>query len=306
MSDPMREQIDLSQRLATDLATVTWPPSAELRRVARRRTRRAAFAGAFSVLLLVSMVWYVGVRPGLSPAAPAAGPLASTPLASAPSATIGPGDPAWIPPEALLTPEDVGPGLVAGTVSVDQNQPIGQWAFTLSPCPEYPRVPRYQGVYQFRREQTVEIPPKVQGRPETGVAVLHQSVMRLPVRAAEEIVGDAREVAQACAKYTASGVISAMTDDGNPVDGRVKVRATHAWLLLDEGFAGDQSLLFEHQMTTASDDGMTELGAASVVVVRVGDLVATVEQVDGQSADVARKLGMRAAAWLCTASTPPC
>jgi hypothetical protein len=42
------------------------------------------------------------------------------------------------------------------------------------------------------------------------------------------------------------------------------------------------------------------------VGLRVGDLVATVEQVDGDNAATTRKLASRAAAWLCTAATPPC
>ncbi|HTF12098.1 MAG TPA: hypothetical protein VK659_28400, partial [Asanoa sp.] len=233
----MRDEIDLTQRLAADLGRVQWPPGDEIRRIARRRNRRATIAASLSVLLLLSGVWVVATRPFQAPPGQTADTFAAEPQPAS-STTITPGDAAWIPPEALLTPEDVGPGLVAARISVDQNQPVGDWAFTLAPCPAYPKVQTYQGVYQFRREQTLEFPPKVPGRPETGVAVLHQSVMRLPGAGARELVREAMEATEACSKYTSTGLLSALTGDAAIEKQQVKVRTTHVWEVLDKGFAG--------------------------------------------------------------------
>lgn len=296
----MPDEIDLTQRLATDLGRVQWPAGEEIRKIARRRNRRAAVAASLSVLLLLSGVWVVATRPFQ---AQTADTFASAPEPAA-SSTITPGNAEWIPPEALLTPEDVGPGLVATRVSVRQNQPVGTWAFTLQGCPAFAKVRTYQGVYQYRREQTLEFPPKIPGKPETGLAVLHQSVMRLPGGAARDLVREAVAVTEACPKYSSVGLLSALTGDPEMEKQQVKVQTTHVWVELDKGFAGDESVLFEHRITGATP--AVVLGVSAVVVVRVGDLVATVEQVNGESTESTRRLAKRAAAWLCTASTPPC
>jgi hypothetical protein len=297
---PTRDEIDLTQRLAGDLGRVQWPPGEEIRRIARRRNRRATVAASLSVLLLLSGVWVVATRPFQAPPGQSADTFAAAPEPAA-STTVTPDNAAWIPPEALLTPEDVGPGLVAARVSIDQNQPVGDWAFTLAPCPQYQAVRTYQGVYQFRREQTLEYPPKIPGRPETGVAVLHQSVMRLPGAGARDLVREAVEATAACPKYTSTG---ALTGDVATEKQQVKVRTTHVWEVLDKGLAGDESVLFEHRIM-ASDAGV-DLGGTEVLVIRVGDLVATVEQVNGEGTEATQRLAKRAAAWLCTAATPPC
>ncbi|MEV4617997.1 hypothetical protein AB0J74_04655 [Asanoa sp. NPDC049573] len=295
----MRDEIDLTQRLAADLGRVRWPAGEEIRKIARRRNRRAAIAASLSVFLLMSGVWVVATRP-FQPAAPTADTFAAAPEPPA-STTITPDNAEWIPPEALLTPEDVGPGLVAARVSVEQNQPVGAWAFTLAGCPAFAKVPTYQGVYQYRRDQTLEFPPKVPNKAETGLPVLHQSVMRLPGGAARDLVREAVAVTQACPKYSSIGLLSG---DPELAKEQYKVKTTHVWLQLDRDFAGDESVLFEHRITGASP--AVVLSVSAVVVVRVGDLVATVEQVNGESAETTRRLAKRAAAWLCTAATPPC
>ncbi|MEV4537336.1 hypothetical protein AB0J82_26505 [Asanoa sp. NPDC049518] len=297
MRDP-----DLTQRLATELGQVEWPEGEELRRTARRRARRSALAASLSVLVLLSGVWVASTRPSQPRAEQADlfGAAAAPPMLTSAPATDGPSDPAWIPPEALLSPEDVGPGLVAGRASVDQDRPVGNWAFTLAPCPTYPKVRAYEGVLEFRRQQTVEYPPKIEGRPETSVPVLHQTVMRLPGTGARQLVDEAAEAVTACPKYLATV--------GDQVAERTKVRTSHVWVLVGRDFAGDDSLLFEHRMTAFTGERDTDLGSAAVLVVRVGDLVATVEKVDIDSDDPAatRKLGVRAAARLCAAAPRGC
>jgi hypothetical protein len=301
----MRDEIDLTTRLAADLGRVRWPPGEEIRRAARQRNRRAAFAASLSVLLLLSGVWVAATRPFQSSPAQTADTFATLPQPAA-SSTSTPDNASYIPPEALLTPEDVGPGLVAARVSVDQNQPVGDWAFTLASCPAYPDVHTYRGVYQFRREQTLEFPPKIPGRPETSVAVLHQSVMRLPGDGASELVREAIDATAACPKYTSTGLLSAQTGDPAMEKQQVKVRMLHVWQPVDKGFAGDESVLFEHRVQTM--DAGVDLGGSAVLVIRVGDLVATVEQVNGEGAEATLRLAKRAAAWLCTAATasPAC
>ena len=131
--------------------------------------------------------------------------------------------------------------------------------------------------------------------------MLQQTVMRLPGDGARQLVAEAFEAATICPKY-----VSATGDEGGGPAKRTKVRTTHAWSLVDRGFAGEESLLFEHRMTAATGTGDADLGGAAVLVVRVGDLIATVEQVNGDHPASTRKLGTRAAAWLCAAATPPC
>ncbi|MEV0715953.1 hypothetical protein [Asanoa sp. NPDC050611] len=303
----MPDDADLAARIAADLAQVKWPAGDEIRRTARRRTRRSVLAASLSVLVLFSGIWVVATRPLQAP------PL-QTGFAAAPESvpepvptTIGPGDPAWIPPEALLTPEDVGQGLVASRVSVDQDRPVGDWMFTLAPCRNYLSVRTYEGVYQFRRQQTVEYPPKIPGQPETGMPVLYQTVMRLPAGAAEQMMSDAVTVAKVCPKYVSEGTLSAAeAGRSGQVVKQLPVQTTHAWQLVDRGFAGDESLLFKHTMVASTGARRADLGASAVVVLRVGDLVATVEQVDGENPARTRKLAARAASWLCTTATPPC
>ncbi|SNT18315.1 hypothetical protein SAMN05421812_103587 [Asanoa hainanensis] len=315
MRDP-----DLTQRLAAELGRVEWPEGEALRRIARRRSRRSALAASLSVLLLLSGVWVASMRPFQARTEPAdlfgaaaAPPPAATqaPASTATAApepppaptlapkTVGPHDPAWIPPEALLSPEDIGPGLIASRSTADQKQPVGNWAFTLTPCPTYPKVRTYKGVYEFRRQQTVEYPPTIEGRPETATAVLHQTVMRLPGTGARQLVDEAVEAVEACPKYVSS--VNADTAK------RTKVSTSHVWVLVDRGFAGDDSLLYQHLMTAVTGDQDADLGGSTVLVVRVGDLVTTVELVSGSAKAISpEKLGARTAAWLCAAATTPC
>jgi hypothetical protein len=298
MRDPMRDQVELSQRLAADLGRVRWPAAEELRGIARRRSRRAALAASLAVLLLMSGVGVVATRSFQRPVQPI--DLYGAVAAPAPT-TIGPQDPAWIPPEALLSPEDIGPGVVTQWTLVDQDQPIGAWALTLASCSNYPRVRTYEGGYLFRRQQTLGYPPKIKGRSGTAVAVLHQTVMRLPGNGALQLVEEAVDAVRVCGSYT--GPYPVPGDDPTVSQ---EVGATHRWTLIDKDFAGDDSLLFEHRRTAVEAKGKTGLGASAVLVIRIGDLVTTVEQVDSDNPGSARKLGTRAAAWLCAAATSPC
>ncbi len=298
MRDPMRDQVDLSQRLAADLGRVRWPAAEELRRIARRRSRRAALASSLAVLLVLSGVAVVAARPFQRPVERI--DLYGAVAAPAPT-TIGPRDPAWIPPEALLSPEDIGPGVVTQWALVDQDQPVGAWALTLAPCMDYPRVRTYEGGYLFRRQQTLAYPPKIKGRPGTPVAVLHQTVMRLPGNGASQMVEEAVDAVKVCPTYVGPYPVP-----GDPAVSQPEIHASHAWTLIDTDFAGDDSLLFEHRRTAMEAKGETDLGASAVLVIRVGDLVTTVEQLNGDSPAAARKLGSRAAAWLCAAATSPC
>ncbi|GAA1839627.1 hypothetical protein [Asanoa iriomotensis] len=307
----MPDDADLAARIAADLGRVQWPAAEEIRRTGRRRTRRSVLAATLSVLLLFSGVWVAAMRPFQAPPAQTATGFAAQAQPQAQPqpvpTTIGPTDPAWIPPEALLTPEDVGQGLIASQVSVDQDRPVGDWMFTLAPCREFLTLRTYEGVYQFRRQQTLQFPPKIPDQPETGMAVVHQTVMRLPGDAARQLMSDAVTVNEVCPKYVSKGTLSAAdAARGDKVVKQMPVQTTHAWQLLDRGFAGDESLLFEHRMSASTGVRSADLGASAVVVLRVGDLVATVEQVDGESVASTRKLATRAARWLCTAATPPC
>ena len=96
----MHEPSRLIERIAADLADVRWPDAAEIRaRLVRRRRRRAMAAGGLATVVAIAVavpaVLNLHTADDSGPAVAAADRLVE------------------IPPEALLQPEDVGPGLVA-------------------------------------------------------------------------------------------------------------------------------------------------------------------------------------------------
>lgn len=292
----------LPERLAADLAVVHWPEPDEIRARARRRTYRGLVVVPAAVLLVVAAVW-AGAGAGREdhdshvatpPTSEAPAPTASGPTVL--PTFVVPGNPAWIPPEALLQPADLGTGY---EITNDHSWEPGQyptWTFNFDGmCPAYAPldVTAYQR-YLFMRINTVG--KNVQ---QDGGQAVHEEVMRFPGDTAKQVVADARRVVAACPQFTTD---SEASTEQHPA------YAVHRWVLVDNDFAGDESLLLRQGVTHVERATDQELGDPSLdlyAVVRVGDLVAVVQTDDYDEGRV-RQLARRAAAWLCTAATHRC
>ncbi|MGI5145608.1 hypothetical protein ACQEVC_04290 [Plantactinospora sp. CA-294935] len=288
----------LVDQVGQEIAVVRWLAPEEIRARAGRRNRIRSLVGTVAVLVVVvagsvAAVERYGPRP-----LPAGQSLLAEP------STPVPPDPVAVPASALLQPEDVGPGLVVDRVDVQADAPVEVVDPTVPlGCPGYAARDRYDGLARVARRHTVQQPPTVPGDPYSGAAVVHERVFRLVPGAARRVFADARAVPELCTEYRTPGAIE--------VDGRrLPVDAEHRWRVVAEGFAGDESVLLGWQTTIRRQDSSEVVdGPASrlVGVVRVGDLVATVDQVDEEpDPERARALTLGAAARLCQAATPPC
>ncbi|MFY1675235.1 hypothetical protein ACN27G_35730 [Plantactinospora sp. WMMB334] len=291
----------LADRIEQEIATVRWLPSEEIRTRGRRRNRIRSVVGAVAVVAVVAVGSVVAVgRYGPQPSPVAGPPPASSPIPNpAPVPEL-----VEIPPSALLQPAEVGPGLVVDRVDVRPDEAVEVVDPTVPhSCSGYATRARYVGLARMIRRHTVQRPPTVPGDPHSGAAVVHEQVVRLVPDAARQVFADARSVPDLCAEYVSAGAIE--------IDGeRLGVAAVHRWRVLAEDFAGDESVLLNWQTTIRRQDTSAVVdGPASrlVGVVRVADLVATVDRVD-ESADPerGRALVRAAAARLCTAANPRC
>jgi hypothetical protein len=298
---------DLPDRLARALATVRWAEPGELRARARRRTALTVVAASLAVLLVVLGVgwrtWFAGGDPLSVPVAPASSSASHTATPTpTPTATPPPAptmDPAWIPPEALIQPEDVGTGQSLTAVHSTDVEPIYLWHFQDDRCPAYEglHLTAWQE-YNFMR--THQVVPA--GR--NGYFLedpLFVQALRYPDGAkASTVIQDVRRLLSACPQY-----------EGGPDEASTPARPSHGfftWTLLDEGFAGDESLLIGSTAGSVADATGEHFGATIVVtyaVVRVSDLVTVISRYSSDDAEIAR-LGKRAATRLCTASIPRC
>lgn len=302
--ESLAERIVMS--LDSELAAICWPSPAEIRARARRRVLRASIAGSVAAAVAVAAV-VLGVaapftlRGAVSPAGPAVppSPVKSSASSSLPSTAV-------IPPEALLQPEDVGPGLVIERVSVLEGG-AGYYANAMrvksallpveAMCPAYQRLDLPPRPARYHREQAVQRPSATPGHPERTDPEVFESVVRLLDEAtAAQVLDDVRLVLRACARYVSAGPI---TERGTVV----QAEATHEWDVLDDGFTGTESMIVRHTVTVriAGKDEVVRRSVYLSGYVRVGDLVAILTQLDGNP-ERARELAVRAAHRLCVAT----
>ncbi|RKF22862.1 hypothetical protein D7I43_30995 [Micromonospora globbae] len=214
-----------------------------------------------------------------------------------------------IPPEALLQPEDVGPGLVIERVNVLEDG-TGYYANAMAVksvllpvqamCPAYQALNLPPRSSRYYREHTVQRPATTRGRPEQIDPEVQESVVRLTDEAtAAKVLDDVRLVVTTCARYVSAGPIT----QGGVV---AQAEATHEWSALDADFIGAGSLIVRHSISVrrAGSGEMVERSAYLSGYVRVGDLVAVLTQLDDDP-QRARDLTVRAAQRLC-AATPRC
>ncbi len=196
----MPEPSGLIERIAADLADVRWPDAAEIRaRLTRRRRRRAVAASGLATVVAIA----VAVPAVLNTGGDDSGP----PVAGAEQLVE-------IPPEALLQPEDVGPGLVALRETIAENENVGDvhlLDLLADTCPAYRSLSIYAGPYRYQRSYSVQTPPTDPGDPTTGDAVLRQYVLRLDGDLASRVADDLMRAAvdvrrlrlgRACARPT--------------------------------------------------------------------------------------------------------
>ncbi|MER7333638.1 MULTISPECIES: hypothetical protein [unclassified Micromonospora] len=288
----------LGDRPTNDLAAGHWPGPAEIDAWARRRTRRAGFAVPLAVLLVVAVVWGVTVAAGREGGErpTAARAPASAGGGTAPPAIVVPGDPAQIPPEALLQPDDLGPGYQVHNEDTFEAGTYPTWTFNHGDsCPAYPDL----NVTAYQRYRYMRINMVGKDVEHDGGQAVHEEVMRYPGATGTQVLVDVRRVVQACPQIT--GASEASTEQRPAV-------AVHRWTLLDDSFAGDESLLLSQEVVAREKATGRQIGDALVTryaVVRVGDLVAVL-QTDDYTVERIRQLAGRAAARLCTAATSQC
>jgi hypothetical protein len=222
--------------------------------------------------------------------APNAGTL-PTPLPT----FVLPGNPAWIPPEALLRPADVGPGFRLSDEDTFEPGEEVFWAFDLDGrCPGY-SAPDMSGYQRFlhMRVHTVE-----KDAESNGEQAVRQQVVRYPGDTAKRVIAEAFLVVEKCSRYT--GPSEASLPDRPAM-------AEHDWTVLDRDFAGDESMLVRHDVRAVETATGQTLNSTRELyaVIRVRDLVAVL-QTDHYDERRMAELAARAASWLCTATTGRC
>ena len=128
-------------------------------------------------------------------------------------------------------------------------------------------------------------------------------MLRLTGDRAPRVVDDVRSNLRSCADDVSLGPVQA----GPEV---IEGEATHRWRIVYERFAGDDSLVFAHDVDAvklAAGGPATPLATYLTAVVRVGDLVTFLDwNQPGVEPTEVRRLATRSAGWLCVASNPPC
>jgi len=287
---------ELANRLARDFTTVRWPEPGQIRARARRRTVRTAAGAPLAVILVVVAVAWALRAGSASPSStgPAAGPPRTLP---ATTATTPVDDGTSIPIDALLQPEDVGP---ARHVENEYTYPGGvypAWTFSHEQCPAYAGLK----IRAFLKYDFMRIHQIAPDRPEDfdSLAVFVEA-HRYPDDTAATVMGDVRRIVAACRRY-----------DGGPSEASTPERpahGVHTLTLLDDAFAGSESLLIRHHTISVDDRTGEQVGdpiTMIYVVVRVNDLVTTIGRYTDDRAAV-QALGSRAAARLCLAANPRC
>lgn len=298
----------LVDRIAHDLAAVTWPAPQEIRARARRRTILTSVAASTAVALVLAGSWallagwpddQLGPMPaGSGTGSPA--PTQAVTLPTSPSALptfVLPGNPAWIGPQTMLQPEDVGPGMRLHAEDSFEPREQAPWTFDLdSTCAGYRRLGvSAHRTYEYMRVHTVEREAEY-----NGVEAVRVEIERYPGRVAEQVMADVRKVVSAC--FISTFDSPEASTPSHPAS------VTHRWSLVDTGFAGDESLLLQHEFWARDKVTGERLGEHSLTVfavVRVDDLI-TIVQSDNVTPDGMRQLGRSAATRLCRAASPPC
>lgn len=266
----MADLDELAGRLDHELPDVAWAEPVGIRARGRSRRRRSALLAVVAVLVVVGGAGWLaaGTRSPSNPPTTAATPSDDL-----------------LPEWALLRPGDVGPGYRvidsqlyrAGTFAA---QPFG----AVLDCPAYVGLGitayhSYLGLRfgQFERD---------------GAPMVFEEAGRFPAGVAEQVLVDVGRVLAACDRWE-------LPDEYSPTPDRTGT-TTFALRVLERDFAGDEALLIRLTLDTVDTKGVKiRESRTTLAVVRVGDLVATV-QTERDVPDQMRLLGQRAADRLCS------
>ncbi|MEV0397719.1 hypothetical protein [Polymorphospora rubra] len=279
---------EIARQLAFDLSEVAWAAPEKIRARARRRTQVRVLAGAVPVVVVLALVFgYVAPVGTDERPAPPAGPTPS------PTPVVRVTGGIEVPQEALLQPDDVGPGLETAKLIA---MPItGPTLFMQAGCPEFPSLPYRHLSYGM---QVVQRPSDVPTKANHDRWIVSQSVQRLPVDVAAGAVEDVRRVATDCARYE-SRDRRGIRDEWTLVD------TTHTWTLLGEDFVGDGSVLLEQRITADWHHPVDPILVQQFAVVRVGDMLAVIRLAIADR-ELAARIVTKAAERLCVTANPGC
>ena len=281
MRDPIaRDQVDLSQRLADDLGRVRWPRGGG----AARHRPPAQPPGRAGRLAVRTPVAVRGVGRGHAAVPAAAGRSRSISTAARRSAgsddhrTAEPGvdTPGGVAERRKTSGRAwsaVGPRSTRTNPSATGRSP-SRPARNIRRCAPTRAATCSAGSRPWSTRRRSR-----DGRRRRGGAAPERDAAARRRRARPGRRGRGRH-RTVCPKYTSTGYADRRRRDGEAA-AKSPARRTSGQLL-DKGFAGDESVLFEHRIMTP-DAGVADLGGSEVLVIRVGDLVATVEQVNGDS-----------------------
>jgi len=209
---------------------------------------------------------------------------------------VVPGDPAWIGPEAMLQPEDVGPEMRLHNEDSFEPRENTWWTFDLgSTCAGYHSL----GVSAHREYQYMRIHDIERKAESNGLDAVRVEIARYSAPLARQVMADIREVVDLCSTITLEWETSTPSH---------LAQANHYWAQLESGFVGDDSLPLQHEVFTSDKLTGERLGENAVTVfavVRVANLI-TVVQSDHVTLTRMRELGRLAATRLCRAANPPC
>ncbi|GIJ77352.1 hypothetical protein SAMN05443287_105235 [Micromonospora phaseoli] len=290
------EDLRVMELLQRDLQGVRWLEAAEIRAVARRRSRMG-MALVFLAVLSTSVV-AVAAMPAREGVAPAG------------RSTVSPTPREEIAPEALLHPEDMPTNVGAPTTDTGVGEPI-----ELDPawtrCLEEKRIkPLWETSRYVRSQSLTQDPPAwvadgTDARWSKSIS-LHQKVYRISPELERTFFAGIERRITPCLAWESVEV------------GQIEMKewadfwAVQRWEVTAEGFAGDESVLIRHTTgETRRDDANGEVVARpmepeTIAVVRVGDLV-TVFRLSNWGGDVElRHLATVAAKRMCLAANPPC
>ncbi|MCP3783228.1 hypothetical protein NLX85_07595 [Micromonospora sp. A3M-1-15] len=293
----MRDDATFVELVHRDLREVRWPEPAEIRRMARRRSRRTAVAAATAVLAVASVSAVAVGRAG-----------APAPLPPG----VGAGGRAEIPVEALLTPAEVPEKTDERLGDTGLDEPV-RVDDVLRTCAQEQGLPGDQAVSRYSRSQTLIGSTKLSGSAPYRRPVISQDVYRLEPGAAQRLFTDLDRSVAACAGWRQ---MNRLQGDQGMVDTMV----VHQWTVAASAFAGDQAILLRHSMSVAVEPAAGEPVVIPPrpedrLVVRVGDLVTVLVPEDplqpgvpGNTMTQARLLDLArvAAGRMCAAANPGC
>jgi hypothetical protein len=284
----MSDLRDLMSSVTTDLAAVRWSTADELRRRVRNRRRRtiAAAAGAVAAVAVgVAAFAAPGQRPPTVPSTPTVQPSIAAPVE--------------IPRSVLLTAGDVKAGPDSQDDGADAFQPVQIHEFMVCDRQRNGALPAQTP--RFSRGITHLLGTQ-ENRPERPLLVWQQ-VYRFAAPDADGFLRDLRSAVSSCDGLTMTGEVPAKGGK------TVRVRATHHWSIITEGFAGDDSLVIKYDVAVrnVATGKLVSAGTAEqVAYVRVGDLVTRVAPRSGTVLDEVRRISTVAAGRLCVAAHPQC